>query len=194
MSDIETPRLRGFIKVNSHVCPRCHKLARVLYKRLDANPPQPEHQAQGFTEIRFGNGTLLIEATHSDNGYAGYYGYQVNAICGFIVPSSTNSPESFIQQTYERIHYHGSRPANRIVSFDWANMLKQPWILTAPAQEKGEPPIKLLPHPNLLRAIMARGKVPKPGEAVTELDGQERVVAVDNFLKAIKARTEARPF
>jgi hypothetical protein len=195
MSEIEAPRLRGYTKTNSHACPRCHTLARVLYRRVGNNPPEREHQAQGFTEVRFGTGTLLIGANHVDNGYAGYYGYQVNATCGYIVPSSTTSPESFIQQVYERLHYHGTRPDHRIVGFDWAAMLRQPWVLTVPAQEKGEPSLQLLPHPNLLRAIMARGgKVPKPGENVKDLDGQERVVAIENFLKAIHARTETRPF
>lgn len=194
MSEMDFPRLRGYAKVNSHVCPRCRALARVLYRRVGDNPPEREHSAQGFSEIRFGTGTLLIGAAHMDTGYSGYYGYQVNSICGYIVPNSTNSPESFIQQMYERLHYHGSRPDQRIVGFDWAALLAQPWVLTASAQERGEPAIKLLPHPNLLRAILARGQVPKPGENVPDLDGQERLTALENFLRVIKARTEPRSF
>jgi hypothetical protein len=188
------PRLNGYTRVNSHPCPRCGALARALYVRNFAYPPARENATEGYQERRFGAGTLLVSAAHVDNGYGGWYGYQVNHICGYIVPSSMNSPETFIQQLYERLPYNGNRPTERIVRFDVAAFLAQPWILHAPAFEPGEPEIILLPHPNLLRVILARGIIPSPQTHVTDLSAVEQLAARSQFLAVITAETESRAF
>ena len=194
MDTSSVPRLHGYTRVNSHVCPRCGSLARVLFVRDFAYPPQRENSVEGYQERRFGPGTMLIGQTHLDNGYGGWYGYQVNHVCGYIVPSAMNNPETFIQQLYARLPYNGAAPTERIVRFDVNAFLAQPWILHVPALEPGEPEIILLPHPNLLRAILVRGKIPPPKTMVPDLTAQEQQAARAKFLAVIGAETEAKAF
>jgi hypothetical protein len=200
MNESNLPRINGFIKVNSHICPRCGDAARVLY-RANGLPPERDNNQQGFREFRFATGTLLIHSTHIDNGYGVAYPYY--GPCGYFVPQLLPSPEAYINQLFARLFttFYGfggyantaSTPL-RITKFDVKRTLAQPWVLSVPASEKGERPLILMPHPALLRHALVFGAVPAAKTPIAQISKDQAESAPSLFLAAIGAVTEERTF
>ena len=208
MDESSLPRIHGYAKVNSHLCPRCNKVVRVLYRATGA-PPEKENSASnlGYRESRFATGTLLIESNHQDGAWGVAYPYY--GPCGYLVPMLMDSPESYINQLYIRLEpgFYGFNPSYssyyarpkggpqlRIISFDVDKFLDAPWVLRAPALEKDQPAIVLMPHPSLLRASLVHGSIPGPSTQAQSVSPAQADATQSLFLAAIGAATEERTF
>jgi hypothetical protein len=208
MDESNLPRIHGYTKVNSHQCPRCKLVVRVLY-RANGLPPEKENSAanQNFREFRFATGTLLIHSAHLDGSQGVAYPYY--GPCGYLVPKLMDSPESYINQLYIRLEpsFYGFNPSYsgyygrpgqgtqlRIVSFDVNKFLSAPWVIKVPAQEQNQPAIYLMPHPSLLRAALVFGSVPAPQVAQPAVSPAQANATQALFLAAIGATTEERTF
>jgi hypothetical protein len=208
MDESSLPRIHGYSKVNSHLCPRCDKVVRVLY-RATGETPEKENSASslGLREERFATGTLLIASDHVDGSWGVAYPYY--GPCGYLVPMLMDSPESYINQLYTRLEpsFYGFNPSYsgyyqrpsgktqlRIVSFDVSKFLAAPWVLWAQALEKGQPPIALMPHPSLLRASLVHGSIPGPQTQQQTVSAADADATQSLFLAAIGATTEERTF
>ena len=195
------PRIGGFIPISAHDCTRCGALARVMYAAIPGDPPEREGKhMDSYREYRTPDGAFakLVGWNHHEEQTAYYYYNWRAKPCGYVLPlPADDKPEQFIQQIYGMFFSYPHKPLERIVRFDVDAFLSSPLVIRAEARDIGplemRQPIIMLAGKNMLRYIMATGKVPVSGTDIQALgnavDAATAAKAAQDFLGLIKAET-----
>lgn len=180
------PRVIGHTFVAGHRCPHCAGPVRATYRLTPgaAISNSPLGSSYDWMAFPFPGGLVAVHQSHRSSAHVTWV---PPGICPWTIPSISSADAtntSFIQHLYDYIA--GGRAPNRIIRFDPAAFLGQPWVLWTKAS--GEPPIALIPTPVHLRHHLVHGTMPRAGATVT-LDKADVPVACAAFCAAIGAVT-----